>query len=186
MSGTSHPPELSPAQFAHLQNEALSWAHAHGLAVIPPTSPLGNAHPHTLTQHAPITLFPSTFPKAAFEEAVSVQKDYNELYVGIVREKEWLRGIVEELAKVDDFIAGLWNVYKEVQRIGFVQVRDEILEMFMLLRQYRISPSGSSGRITWSTSLHQSRIRSLSKSSLTPLPLLSAGSPPKSLPYTDS
>lgn len=45
---------------------------------------------------APITLFPSLFPRSTFETAKSVQKDYNLLYARVASDTKWLE---ESIAK---------------------------------------------------------------------------------------
>jgi len=68
-----------------------------------------------------VTLFPSPFPKACFEQAKSVQPTYNELYASISRDEAFLKDIVEEIIEVDDFIAELWQVHLKVKEEGYTQ-----------------------------------------------------------------
>ena len=49
-----------------------------------------------LAIHAPVTLFPSRFPRKCFEQATSVQKAYNELYAKISGDEPFLSGLVDE------------------------------------------------------------------------------------------
>lgn len=126
MSG-EYPPSLTDSQFNELHTSALSWSHTHGLSVIPPpaslpATALEQKHEHTFSQHAPVTLFPSPFPRSAFEEGLEVQRAYNDLYVNVVKEGKWLRNVSERLAAVDDFIGGLWKVLGEVEAEGILQV----------------------------------------------------------------
>lgn len=92
------PPELTNDEFDHLITEATDWCQANGLSVRPPPALLeaernqGNA----LTSHAPVTLFPSPFPRKNWNDAVKMAKVYNELYAKIVQEEDWLVGIIEE------------------------------------------------------------------------------------------
>ncbi|KAM5456319.1 Glutathione synthetase [Microsporum audouinii] len=120
---TSYPPELSPEQKQHLVATIKDWCIHHGLTVRPPpafiqgvTDPQG-----VLATNAPVTLFPSLFPRPGYESAVSVQTTYNQLYASITGNVEWLGGIIEELVDVDDFVAGLWKVHLAVKSEGYVQ-----------------------------------------------------------------
>jgi glutathione synthase len=92
---SDYPPQLTPGQREYLIKHLKDWSIAHGLAVRPsPTlvdDPAG-----VLATTAPVTLFPSPFPRSCFEEAISIQPAYNELYSGISRDEEWLGEIVKE------------------------------------------------------------------------------------------
>lgn len=94
----SYPPELSAEEEQYLLSNLKDWSIAHGLAVRPAPSfvepsqdPAG-----VLATTAPVTLFPSLFPRSCFEEGLAIQASYNELYSAIARDEEWLKGIVEE------------------------------------------------------------------------------------------
>jgi hypothetical protein len=45
---------------------------------------------------APITLFPSLFPKSCFETAKKVQKSYNDLYISVASDVEWLDECIKQ------------------------------------------------------------------------------------------
>lgn len=103
--------------------EAKDWSIANGLAVRPapsfvqpPQDPSG-----VLATTAPVTLFPSLFPRSCFEDGLAIQKAYNDLYSAIARDEEWLQGIVEELVDIDDFVAKLWQTHLAVKKEGYVQ-----------------------------------------------------------------
>jgi len=94
----NYPPELSSEEEHYLLSNLKDWSIAHGLAVRPAPSfvepsqdPAG-----VLATTAPVTLFPSLFPRNCFEEGLAIQTAYNELYSAIARDEEWLKGIVEE------------------------------------------------------------------------------------------
>lgn len=93
-----YPPETTPAQLEYLLSNLKDWSIAHGLAVRPsPTFVAESLDPAgVLANSAPVTLFPSPFPKACFEDAAGMQTYYNELYAAIAQDEEWLRVIVEE------------------------------------------------------------------------------------------
>jgi len=146
-----YPPELSASESAQLLSAVKDWSIAHGLAVRPPVSVVtAEADPHgILATTAPVTLFPSPFPRICFEQAKSIQRAYNRLYASIAQNEEFLRDIVQEWAcsaashfneisapwndaiselmndrivEVDEFIAELWQVHLRVKEEGYIQV----------------------------------------------------------------
>ncbi|KAL1854795.1 hypothetical protein VTK73DRAFT_8701 [Phialemonium thermophilum] len=122
-SGHSYPPALSSLESARLVQVVKDWTLGKGLAVRPPptavtaeTELLG-----TLGMSAPVTLFPSPFPKVCFDQARSVQKAYNELYAKISQNETFISQIVADVAGGDDFIANLWAVHLRVKKEGYAQ-----------------------------------------------------------------
>ncbi|KAI9706587.1 MAG: hypothetical protein M1836_003594 [Candelina mexicana] len=118
-----YPPELTQEQSQYLLTTVKDWSIAHGLAVRAPASFIPEEVDPTgvVAITAPVALFPSPFPRSCFEEARAIQTAYNEIYSAIAQDEKWLGGIVEDLIKVDDFIAKLWNVHLAVQKEGYVQ-----------------------------------------------------------------
>ncbi|EMC96918.1 hypothetical protein BAUCODRAFT_432785 [Baudoinia panamericana UAMH 10762] len=118
-----YPPGLNDEQNKYLLANLKDWSIAHGLAVRPPPAYVPEEHNPlgALATTAPVTLFPSLFPRVCFEQAKSVAKAYNELYSAIASDEGWLKGIVEELVDIDDFIAQLWKVYTSTKSEGYVQ-----------------------------------------------------------------
>lgn len=93
-----YPPALTSAQSEYLLSNLKDWSITNGLVVRPSsalvsqeTDPAG-----VLAVTAPVTLFPSPFPSACFEEARGIQTAYNELYAAISRDEGWLSEIVQE------------------------------------------------------------------------------------------
>ena len=93
-----YPPKLSPEQLDYLVLSLKDWSITNGLAVRPsPTFVSNRTDPFgVLAVTAPVTLFPSPFPRSCFEEALAIQLAYNELYAAISRDEDWLREIVQE------------------------------------------------------------------------------------------
>ncbi|QSZ30513.1 hypothetical protein DSL72_000067 [Monilinia vaccinii-corymbosi] len=118
-----YPPDISAEESEQLLVAIKDWSIAHGLAVRPPPTLISTeADPHgVLATTAPVTLFPSLFPRTCFEQAKSVQKAYNILYASIAQDEAFLTDIVQEIIEVDDFIAGLWRVHMKVKTEGYVQ-----------------------------------------------------------------
>lgn len=94
----NYPPETTPEGLQYLLSNLKDWSIAHGLAVRPsPAFIAEDIDPSgVLANTAPVTLFPSPFPAACFEEARDIQTSYNELYAAIAEDEEWLKEIVEE------------------------------------------------------------------------------------------
>lgn len=93
-----YPPQMTSEESQYLLSNLKDWSIAHGLAVRPsPAFVAEEIDPSgVLANTAPVTLFPSPFPAACFEEARDIQKSYNELYAAISQDEEWLSEIVEE------------------------------------------------------------------------------------------
>lgn len=94
----SYPPETPAEQQAYLVQTIKNWSAEHGLLVRPsPAFISSEVNPNAvLATNAPVTLFPSPFPKACFGQARSLQKVYNELYASIANDEPWLEDIMKE------------------------------------------------------------------------------------------
>lgn len=97
----AYPPDLTFSEAERLTEVVKDWSIAHGLSVRPPpTLVSAEADPGSLLATAvPVTLFPSPFPKACFDQGLAVQKAYNELYASISQDEEFLSHIVKEYAQ---------------------------------------------------------------------------------------
>lgn len=97
-----YPPELTSTQSEYLLSNVKDWSILNGLAVRPSLSFVSkDVDPsRSLAVTAPVTIFPSLFPRRCFEEARAIQTAYNELYALVARDEEWLRNIVEEYASI--------------------------------------------------------------------------------------
>lgn len=95
---SSYPPDISAEESEQLLVIIKDWSIANGLAVRPPSAFVSaEADPHgVLATTAPVTLFPSPFPRLCFEQAKSVQKAYNILYASISQDEAFLKDIVQE------------------------------------------------------------------------------------------
>ncbi|KAI1337944.1 glutathione synthase [Xylariaceae sp. FL0016] len=118
-----YPPEITPSEGDRLTQIAKDWALVHGLAVRPPPTVVpAEVDPRGILATAvPVTLFPSPFPKSCFEQAVAVQRVYNELYASISQDEKFLSQIVKEIGDSDDFITELWKVHLRVKEEGYIQ-----------------------------------------------------------------
>lgn len=89
----TYPPSPSPEALSFLLSSLKDYCLSHGIAVRPAQCSEGNH----LASHAPVTLFPSLFPRQAWEAALEVQTTYNLLYAKIANDVEWLGRIMDEL-----------------------------------------------------------------------------------------
>lgn len=94
----SYPPPLKDGESERLVEVVKDWTVGNGLAVRPPASLVAaEADPQgVLATSAPVTLFPSPFPKVCFEQAKAVQTAYNELYARISQDEEFISQVVQE------------------------------------------------------------------------------------------
>lgn len=94
----SYPPEISEEQQDYLVQTVKDWSIQNGLTVRPNPTFVGPEVNKTLVlaTNAPVTLFPSPFPKACFEQAKSLQQVYNELYAAIADDEDWLEETIQE------------------------------------------------------------------------------------------
>lgn len=110
-------PSLSQKQLDRLVCELTQFGLSNGLIMYPP-SPYLDYQPML----APVTLFPTPFPRKQFSKAVSIQQSYNKLYAQVVSEKVWLTDIIKYLSNHDkDFTGRLWNCYLKASENGIVQ-----------------------------------------------------------------
>ncbi|KAK4456188.1 hypothetical protein QBC34DRAFT_389206 [Podospora aff. communis PSN243] len=121
LPGGSFPPALDALEQENLVETIKDWSIANGLAVRPPPAIAGSDPEGILAINAPVTLFPSPFPKACFTQAKAIQQAYNELYANISRDEVFLSALVQEVAGGDDFIANLWDLHLRVKKEGYVQ-----------------------------------------------------------------
>ena len=92
------PPSLNPEQAEHILSSIKNWSIYNGLAVRPSQSyvPKEIDDSQSLATTAPVTFFPSLFPKSCFEEARAIQCAYNELYAEVAADEAWLEEIIQE------------------------------------------------------------------------------------------
>ncbi|XP_069809436.1 glutathione synthetase [Dendropsophus ebraccatus] len=70
---------------------------------------------------APFTLLPSPVPRTLFEQAKSVQEDFNLLVDRLSQNPSFLENTLSSTIKVDDFIEKLFKVYRHVLSEGLAQ-----------------------------------------------------------------
>lgn len=95
---SKYPPHLTHEQAEYLLSNLKDWSILNGLAVRPSSSFISkDADPSgSIAIPAPVTLFPSVFPRACFSEARDIQQAFNELYANIASDEEWLTEAIKE------------------------------------------------------------------------------------------
>lgn len=111
-----YPPQAAEEQLEYLAQTVKDWTIFNGLTVRPNPSFISeDSNPnHVLATNAPVTLYPSPFPRECFKQAQELQKVYNELYAAIASDEEWLGEIMKEYvsrpvpwpALLEDVVAG--------------------------------------------------------------------------------
>jgi hypothetical protein len=94
MEGASlYPPRTSPLELVKILTSFHDYCLSHGLTVRPPAAqnPL-----NAVAITAPISLFPSLFPRVCWKFGRDVQRAYNALYAAIAADYEWLEKVVSE------------------------------------------------------------------------------------------
>lgn len=74
-----------------------------------------------VVSYAPFSLLPSPVPKPLFDQAKAVQQDFNLLIDLISQDSGFLEEVLASTVKVDDFIARLFKIYKQVMKEGLAQ-----------------------------------------------------------------
>ncbi|KAL5501888.1 GSH2 [Sanghuangporus vaninii] len=114
------PPHLTDAQQSYLTQLATTYALAHGLLYLPPSSSSSTPAP-TSAIHAPLSILPSPFPRNLFQNALRLQKIYNVLYARIALDEEFLDTVMGEVAQVDEFTGQLWRSWKTLRDEGITE-----------------------------------------------------------------
>ncbi len=88
--------------------EAVDLALASGLLM---------ADTHTSFTHAPFTAFPSPYPRTAYNKALAVAIDFNQLMIRVAMDHDFLARVTHDIASADPFTARLFNSYLETRPV---------------------------------------------------------------------
>jgi hypothetical protein len=92
-----YPPNVSDENLQSLKNLAIDWSLAHGLTIRPPPDVLPiNVSNNSFVMHAPVSLFPSPFPRKTYYEAIELQPKFNLLFHKLSQDSEFITQVVEE------------------------------------------------------------------------------------------
>jgi glutathione synthase len=94
----TYPPTLSDEQRLQVSTLVKNWTAENGLLVRPSTAQVSEqSNPNgVLATNAPVSLFPSPFPRGLFKQAQSLQTVYNELYAAIASNENFLEATMKE------------------------------------------------------------------------------------------
>uniref|UniRef100_H2ZCI3 Glutathione synthetase n=1 Tax=Ciona savignyi TaxID=51511 RepID=H2ZCI3_CIOSA len=73
--------------------------------------------------HASFTLFPSIFPKSAYDLAWNVQNDMHSLMHKVSKDAQFLEDVLKSTIAVDDFVKNLFEIYKLSCNCEMIQKR---------------------------------------------------------------
>jgi hypothetical protein len=121
------PPAITPEEQSHLEVLSLDYALSHGLVYRPWLATGAEVPPQASAISAPISLFPTPFPRHSYEQALKLQPLYNELYARITMDEKWLETVAKtcfwDESGGDGFMRDLWKGWNEVRSKGVKQVR---------------------------------------------------------------
>jgi glutathione synthase len=95
---SQYPPTIPEELCSQTAAYVKDWTAEHGLLVRPSAKQVtADTNPNNvLATNAPVSLFPSPFPRKLFEQAQSLQTVYNELYAAIASDEAFLEAIMRE------------------------------------------------------------------------------------------
>ncbi|XP_035691731.1 glutathione synthetase-like [Branchiostoma floridae] len=111
------PLPLDPSTMDSLAVSAKDQAILNGLAYL--TDPQNDSS--DLVSFKPFVLLPSPVPRFLFDQARAVQKDFNLLVHRVSHDRAFLTRCLSSVIKVDNFTAGLFHIYEQVQKEGVAQ-----------------------------------------------------------------
>lgn len=117
------PSKVGDEEIQELTRLATTYALAHGLLYLP----IGGVQPPVPTSaiHAPLALFPTSYPRSKFLLAQKLQPLYDILYARVATDEKFLdevMGGVDGVGKVDRFTGQLWECWKQLRDEGIQQV----------------------------------------------------------------
>ncbi|KAI4155535.1 MAG: hypothetical protein LQ340_000951 [Diploschistes diacapsis] len=112
------PPETNDEQLAALVQHIHDWQITHSSLL----KLIWTEQKHTvLAQPIGVSLWPTLFPKASFEQALRLQTDFNELYTAAACDEEWLYQTLKPLMTAGSLTSKLWSIHEKVKEEGYVQ-----------------------------------------------------------------
>ncbi|KAI1765439.1 glutathione synthase [Hypoxylon sp. FL1150] len=116
---------------------------SHGSLLKIPRGLVDLESPVALARPVGVSVIPTMFPQAQFEQAQNIQRLFNELYIKVAEDDAWLGTIIRPLAHVDEFIAKLWLIWERVRDEGETQkLRSGIFRSDYMLHCDNIEQSG--------------------------------------------
>jgi glutathione synthase len=134
---TAIPQGIDPSLISRVVRDAKDYALCNGLCLRPRESLLGD----DLLEVAPLSLFPSPFPRRLFNLSKNVQTSVNALMNAVSHDPLFIENSLRDTVKVDDFTRSLLKVYNESNRIGLSQT----LSLGLFRTDYMIHEEGNQG-----------------------------------------
>lgn len=106
------PPNVTDDQLRKLHEKAVAWSMSNGFVIVPAES-----YKRAFVSHAPLSLFPTPFPRQLFRLANTLQPILNSLYMRIAIDEEFLCKVFEgSVNHVDPWQNWLYYYYHQVKR----------------------------------------------------------------------
>lgn len=110
------PPRIEQEYEKELIENLRAYCLGNGLVLLPPPSKDDKAVKTNTGVQAPVSLFPTPFPKKLYGEANNVGIIFNELYANISRDIEFIDEVMSEISRYDSFQASLWGLWRNLRR----------------------------------------------------------------------
>lgn len=117
----TYPPELSEDQLEHLVAQIHDYQVARGSLLKIPRQLLQTEAPVAVARTVGASVFPTPFPRRLFTQALAIQPLYNELYMRVAEDAEWLEGVLAGMSRTDEFTATLLDIWRRSREGGEVQ-----------------------------------------------------------------
>jgi glutathione synthetase len=101
--------------------EALAWTSLNGLVVGDKSIKGSGTNVGLGMVHAPLSLFPTSFPQNAFMQAVQLATDFNILIDRVSQDTQFLQEALASTKKVDSFTARLLDIHSQMLEEGLKQ-----------------------------------------------------------------
>ncbi|KAI3412163.1 hypothetical protein GPALN_002204 [Globodera pallida] len=112
-----HKSETLDVNIEAMVEDAINWAHIHGLVIRTKEMKLKN----DIAMFLPFALFPTPFPREKFDEARAVQTAMQLLYFRVASDFEFLREHIQSVAASEDCIRRLLEISQIVHDEGIKQ-----------------------------------------------------------------
>ncbi|TIA92334.1 hypothetical protein E3P99_00619 [Wallemia hederae] len=109
------PPKIEQEYQKELIDNLRAYCLGNGLVLLPPVGKDEKQVKTNMAVHAPVSLFPTPFPKKLYDEANKVGVVFNELYANIARDVGFIDEVMSGIARYDTFQASLWGLWKELR-----------------------------------------------------------------------
>lgn len=99
-----YPPQVSRNQQKSLVKDIEAWSLSNGFI-------LQTENPYSAV-HAPVTVFPSPISRSKFMQALAAQTIFNQLYIGVANNSDWLLEKLFPMLEHDDFTRSLFEIHR--------------------------------------------------------------------------